>query len=1636
MKKLRWIPVFLMSLCLLLILMPQEDALAAEYHLPLSSWSLTSPFYRNSITYNSSTGMFTAGTYKGDSLHGGVDLAASSGTNVYAVTSGTVTYANWERKSDGGYGAGGRVLTLKGDDGNYYYYAHLNDYVVTSGRVSAGQLIAHSGTSTAGSNTGVDAHLHLSIGMASAPTAAEYQRSVNVNLGSAGWTVMKLYNKKGYITGPGYSYYSVDPETFFYLKGLRSTTTWISKSGSSSGGTITDPCTAFGCSASIGSGTYQCTSTNGLVINSEHNYDSPTGTVIPYGATVTVTKMSATGTYAHVTYNGVSGIASRNFLTKVSSSDDCTTYGCSTSDAGWYKVSGTNSPDYVLALHNAHNYNDSSQIALMPEGSKVYMTKHASSATYAHVIYNGTEGICSKNYLKKLSSYTLSFNGNGGNTPISSVTVWQEVDEFSDVSEYIPYRADYAFTGWYTAASGGTMIYDADGENVNDGTYWRNDLYVKGSGGTLYAHWERIRIPVTDVSITAFSSTLMVGSSETLSFTVSPADATCRTVTWYSSDESCCVVSPAGVVTAVGEGTSIISAYSDDDQSKSDMCVVFVTPKVDTLTLNRNVCYLTDDEPYNRTCLEAALEPLANLNIIWESGNPDVAVVSDGGVVTAVAPGRAVITASITDGPSDSCIVYVSDTMDSVLTIPYGTETIEEEAFAGVNAEIICLPNTCEMVGSRAFADNPNLKFLYMPASVWFESEDVLDNCPNVTVITKLYDYDGYVNARGIPYVNDDDAGYVPVRSVTIDSALNLSITSTAQLEALVRPALCSNRGLIWESSDPGVAVVDHEGLITAVDLGRCVITARTVDGSNITASCNVTVSLPEVTFDMVSASETPGENDCAFSASFRLQGVTEAEYIGVLLCDAHGTAVGHYLAEPSVSDGVYTVSGSVSSLMGAVLTPETDYTLYYSAVVSGYTFTSEGKAFRTTAGVPRIVISGGEQTVTAGNTISLTATILFHSSDEIIWRTSNSSVITVVNSTATTDGTASVTLRANAAGTATITARLLSDNSIAATKTITVSSNRVAVTGVTISNTSLSLTTGGSGTLTASVSPENADNKGIVWSSSNTAVATVSNGRVTAVGAGTATVYAAADDNASVRASCTVTVTAPVTVTYVSGIAIGINSASITTGSTYSLSPIVSPSDATDKSLSYASSNTSVATVSASGVVTGTGRGLATITVSAKDGSGKKATCLVAVNAACSCSTAYAGYYTVSGTDGSLNINDGHGYKTADGFTAIASIPEGARVYISAAQAAAGTSGKWGHVVYNGYSGFCSMYYLKPAQETVTGGGLHDVSSTVTITNHGVALTDNYYIYDTSSVSVTGCGYELFDASKNKISDYSQTWKTASTKWSMDVKLDGGTALSKNTTYYVQCYVNYNGSKHWGSAVKFTTSTAQVVTAPSASVMLQNLRSRASIPANRQQACYLVAEKLLNAGYSPAFTAGVIANILSEGGFGQFEYNGDSVTGKIPTSYNYSKYGGKYIYNGFNLKDVYDMAYALYNNEGGKGFGLGCMQWSFGRCINLIKEYITVIGKTTSTVTTSDTITAEQVITAEATHMFNEMQKSYGTSVNNGITSRDSRNTVDAAFYGGWSVCKNYEKPGNMYYSAGVRGAKAMEIWRAMMGM
>ena len=259
---------------------------------------------------------------------------------------------------------------------------------------------------------------------------------------------------------------------------------------------------------------------------------------------------------------------------------------------------------------------------------------------------------------------------------------------------------------------------------------------------------------------------------------------------------------------------------------------------------------------------------------------------------------------------------------------------------------------------------------------------------------------------------------------------------------------------------------------------------------------------------------------------------------------------------------------------------------------------TQEGKKGKFVA-VESISISSTELLMTEGDQIQLLCTIYPSNASikSVSWISNNPSVATV-SSTGRVDAVSK--------GTTTVTVTTDDGNKVAS---CVVNVKQVSVSSVSLNKTSISLIIGESSHLIATVLPKTAANKKVSWSSSNASIASVdSEGKVTAVGVGSATITVRTDDGGK-TATCIVTVN-PISVT---GVSLDKTSLSMTVGDTQTLTATITPSNATNKAVSWSSSNTSIATVSYSGVVTAEAAGSATITVTTSDG-GKKATCAVTV--------------------------------------------------------------------------------------------------------------------------------------------------------------------------------------------------------------------------------------------------------------------------------------------------------------------------------------------------------------------------------------------------------------------------------------
>ena len=194
------------------------------------------------------------------------------------------------------------------------------------------------------------------------------------------------------------------------------------------------------------------------------------------------------------------------------------------------------------------------------------------------------------------------------------------------------------------------------------------------------------------------------------------------------------------------------------------------------------------------------------------------------------------------------------------------------------------------------------------------------------------------------------------------------------------------------------------------------------------------------------------------------------------------------------------------------------------------------------------------------------------------------------------------------------------SSNGKMATCKVEVKSSIIAVTGILLDKTALSLTKGDTATLVATINPTNATNKNITWSSSNDNIVSVSNGNITAKNEGTATITATSSNGKT--ATCTISVKLPevkpvvkpiVKPVEVSSITLRETDCTIAVNTSLQLNATVLPTNASNKTITWSSSDNSIAKVDKNGVVKGIKPGKVTITV--KTSNNKTATCIIRVN-------------------------------------------------------------------------------------------------------------------------------------------------------------------------------------------------------------------------------------------------------------------------------------------------------------------------------------------------------------------------------------------------------------------------------------
>ncbi|NLL45568.1 MAG: Ig domain-containing protein [Clostridiales bacterium] len=347
-------------------------------------------------------------------------------------------------------------------------------------------------------------------------------------------------------------------------------------------------------------------------------------------------------------------------------------------------------------------------------------------------------------------------------------------------------------------------------------------------------------IRVTGLSISNETLNIHIGSSATLVISVEPKDATRKNVTWASGNSLIAEISEetntTAKITGKSAGTVLITAVSEDG-GKLAACIVTVSSpepavSVTKITLEPENPILTMGSTLK---LVATVFPsnASTKSLTWSSSAPEVAMVSDDGLVSAIGVGTAVITAKAGNGnKTATCTVEVRD-----LSVPVtGVELNMDSATLKVGDFLVLTASV-----RPENATNKQINWTSSDRSVAAvntagEITAIGTGTATITASTS----DGNIAATCRIEVI---MGEISVERIELNTKSQyLKLGGSAKLKAEVHPKLPKKPPLIWTSSDDSIVSVSPGGEITAKAVGVATVTVSTEDGEH-SATCSVIVS-------------------------------------------------------------------------------------------------------------------------------------------------------------------------------------------------------------------------------------------------------------------------------------------------------------------------------------------------------------------------------------------------------------------------------------------------------------------------------------------------------------------------------------------------------------------------------------------------------------------------------------------------------------------------------------------------------------------------------------------------------------------------------------------------------------------------
>ena len=332
------------------------------------------------------------------------------------------------------------------------------------------------------------------------------------------------------------------------------------------------------------------------------------------------------------------------------------------------------------------------------------------------------------------------------------------------------------------------------------------------------------------------SVSIVKTEDKTIKLTLNSEEVDNKSMVWTSSDESVATVVQnmnavyplEAIVVAHKVGKATIKAEAQDGSGMSATCEVEVTPLM-VSDFSLQTASVVKTIP---TQLEANFTPAEadNKKLKWTSLTPDIATVTEDGMMTGLKKGTAKVKAETTDGSNLSCVFEVQ-----VLGLPVSTISLPAESSI-VKTESMKLEYSILPLAS----DNQKLK--------WSSNATYIASVDESTgVITAHKVGDAIITATatdgsGISASTKIHVTPLKVSQIEMPKEISLLHTLSKRIEVNIAPELADNKTLKWTSDNEDVATVTQEGVVKGLKVGYANITATATDGSEVSATCKVTV--------------------------------------------------------------------------------------------------------------------------------------------------------------------------------------------------------------------------------------------------------------------------------------------------------------------------------------------------------------------------------------------------------------------------------------------------------------------------------------------------------------------------------------------------------------------------------------------------------------------------------------------------------------------------------------------------------------------------------------------------------------------------------------------------------------------------